>query len=107
VKNIIIVQAGIEKDARDKTEELIEKAIEKLKDDITQDDVDKAKAAVKNIYLHKADDPYGKVDEMIDKALYGNDLIIDNRIKRLDGIGMGDVLEALDSLVLKTKYFLG
>ncbi|MBE6008147.1 MAG: insulinase family protein [Lachnospiraceae bacterium] len=106
-KNIIIVQAGIEKDARDKTEELIEKAIEKLKDDITQDDVDKAKAAVKNIYLHKADDPYGKVDEMIDKALYGNDLIIDNRIKRLDGIGMGDVLEALDSLVLKTKYFLG
>ncbi len=106
-KNIIIVQAGIDKKARDKTEAIIESSIEELKKGITKEDIDKAKTAVKNIYLHKADDPYGRVDEMLDIALYGKNMAIDNRIQMLESVDMEDVLKALDSLELKTKYFLG
>ncbi|MBQ2753657.1 MAG: insulinase family protein [Firmicutes bacterium] len=106
-KNIIMVQAGIDKKARDKTEAIIEKSVEKLKKEITKEDVTKAKTTVKNIYLHKADNPYGRVDEMIDIALYGKKMAMDNRMQRLENIDEEDVLKALDSLKLKTKYFLG
>ena len=106
-KNIIIVQAGIEKKAKDKTQDIIERSIQKLKGEITKEDVNKAKTEVKNKYLHKADDLYCMVDELIERALYGKAMAIDRRLKTLDETKMEDVLKALDSLELKTKYFLG
>ncbi len=106
-KNVIIVQAGIEKAAKEKTIRLITQAVNDLENNITDEDILSAKASVKNIYLAKEDNPYGAVDNIIDSAIYGRPITINNKLEILEKTEKSDILKALEKLKLKTIYFLG
>lgn len=105
-KNIIVVQAGIEKQAENKTAELIIKAAENFKNDITEEDIKQAKMAVKNIFLTKQDSAYGVLDNIIDCAVSGKNENIEDIIKSVDRVKINDIAAAAGCLKLNTKYFL-
>lgn len=104
LKSIITVQAGIEKEAKDKAAELIVKAVEDIKNNITAEDVKRAKESVRNILLSKQERLYGLMDNIIDRVIGGEDL--DEMLKQADTVSVKDTVKAAECLKLNTKYFL-
>ena len=104
-KKIIVVRAGIEKEAKEKTVRIIKETIDGLKDSITDEDMKTAKAAVKNIFMMKEDNLYGEVDNVIDGAILGFEPIKE-RMDRAEAVSKADVLEACNGIRLNTVYFL-
>ncbi|NLM62836.1 MAG: insulinase family protein [Mollicutes bacterium] len=106
LQNLLIINAGIDKENIEKTVRLIRKEMNSILKGIFEDsDIEKAKINFKNFLQETMDDPYSIIRYYVEQEYYNFDLI-ETRIKKIDEVDRQKVIEFAKKIHVDTIFAL-
>ncbi|MGC4375697.1 pitrilysin family protein [Fictibacillus sp. Mic-4] len=106
-KGSIFVMSGIETANYEKTVSIIKEQLEDMRNgNITDDEMAKTKAMIKNQILETVDDAAGLVEVLYHQIISGYERSIEEWINGIDRVTKDEVVEVAKKIKLDTIYFL-
>jgi len=106
-KGIQLIGSGIEVDNYSRALEIIQEQVELLKKgEITGEEMENTRMALRNGFEVIADGPYSLVNFFLDGLIGGRDEGVDDLVKEINDVKKEDVVEAAHKVQLDTVYFL-
>ncbi|MCL2462261.1 MAG: insulinase family protein [Defluviitaleaceae bacterium] len=106
-KSIMLIQSGVSSDKLEEAAGMITEEIEKIKSGgISQEDLDNAKTALTKKYRGLQDYPAAALDYYASQAMIGDTDSLEDAVKILGDMSLGDVFDSLKSLAVDTVFLL-
>lgn len=106
-KGLMVISSGIEKENRDRAQEIILQQVEAMKQgDFTAEELDFTRLALANRIRSAADDPQAMVALHMERMLNGRRESTKEILERIAGVNREQIVEAAGAVQLQTVYSL-